>query len=182
LFLQNVSNDRDYGPSAQRPDIDEETMTKESEEFLKKLEKSEIEIEKIERETVHQSDSYEEMRRNLLTASNFGRVCKMRPQTGCESIVKQMLHSAFDCDAMAYGRNNEETARQEVAIELGVTIKKCGLFICKESPFLGATPDGLINDDSIVEIKCPASAKDMAPDEAIKKGRLHSGNSQKVKK
>jgi len=33
---------------------------------------------------------------------------------------------------------------------------------------LAAGPDGLIDNDGIVEIKCPASIKDMTPEEAIK--------------
>ena len=29
------------------------------------------------------------------------------------------------------------------------------LFVCKDHPYLAATPDGVIDDDHIVEVKCP---------------------------
>jgi len=68
---------------------------------------------------------------------------------------------------MQYGRKYEETARQQVAAELNVTIDQCGLFIDRDHPFLGASPDGTIDEDGLVEIKCPSSAKELTPDEAI---------------
>ena len=36
-----------------------------------------------------------------------------------------------------------------------MNIMNCGLFVYPLYPYLAATPDGLINSDSIVEIKCP---------------------------
>jgi hypothetical protein len=35
----------------------------------------------------------------------------------------------------------------------------CGLFVDIEKTFLGASPDGLVDLDSIVEIKCPFAAR-----------------------
>ena len=52
----------------------------------------------------------------------------------------------------------EEQARQQLELQLHSPIKKYGLFIDNEYPFLGAPPDGLIGNDVIVEIKCPFSA------------------------
>lgn len=43
----------------------------------------------------------------------------------------------------------------------------CGLFVDKMLMFLAASPDGLIDDDSIAEIKCPVSIKDYTPEEAF---------------
>ena len=36
-------------------------------------------------------------------------------------------------------------------------IERCGIFIDFESPYLGASPDGLVGDDGIVEVKCLVS-------------------------
>lgn len=171
LFVKNTNDKKDYGPASQRPDIDEALMKSESEDFLKNLRRTNEEINRIERETVQQSDSSEwlELRRNLLTASHFGRVCKMRESTGCESLVKQILYTVFDCEAMEYGRAHEETARKDLEKAIGKNIEKCGLFIDREHPFLGGSPDGLVDDDATVEIKCPSSAKTLTPDDAILK-------------
>lgn len=171
LFATGVSGEKDYGPAAQRPDIDDDVMEKEKNEFLKNLIKSEEECERIQKETIEQSECGEwlEIRRNILTASNFGRVCKMRATTGCEATVKQLLYTAYDCDAMEYGRRKEDQARVDLSKELQEDINKSGLFIDREHPFLGASPDGLVGTEKTVEIKCPSSARDMTPDEAIRK-------------
>jgi len=52
-------------------------------------------------------------------------------------------------------------------LALNVKINDCGLFIDPVDVFLGATPDGLIGADTLVEIKCPYSAENIDPDEAI---------------
>lgn len=57
--LFQTKQDADYGPSAQRPDLDEAVMTQETAEFLENLKKSPGKIRKIERETIGQSESGE---------------------------------------------------------------------------------------------------------------------------
>lgn len=44
---------------------------------------------------------------------------------------------------------------------------KCGLFVDLDKSFLAASPDGLIGDDAIIEIKCPYKISEMSPKEAI---------------
>jgi len=56
--------------------------------------------------------------------------------------------------------------------KLGVNILSCGLFVDKKSTFLAASPDGLIDNNSIVEIKCPASIKDFTPQEAFENKKV----------
>jgi hypothetical protein len=46
-------------------------------------------------------------------------------------------------------------------------IKDCGLFISEHHPFLAASPDGVIGDDGLIEIKCPYTARDFTPENAI---------------
>jgi len=58
-------------------------------------------------------------------------------------------------------------------IKLGVNIQSCGLFVHRKLTFLAASPDGLIDNDGIVEIKCPASIKDMTPEEAFENKKLN---------
>lgn len=42
-------------------------------------------------------------------------------------------------------------------------------FICKSPiPIFGAMPDGVIDEDGLVEIKCPSSCTNFTPEEAIK--------------
>jgi len=43
-----------------------------------------------------------------------------------------------------------------------------GLFIDFDLPFLAASPDCIIGNDAIIEIKYPYSAKDFSPNDAQK--------------
>lgn len=43
-----------------------------------------------------------------------------------------------------------------------------------KQPFLAVSPDGLIELDALVELKCPASAKDFTPEEAITNKKIKS--------
>lgn len=40
-------------------------------------------------------------------------------------------------------------------------MNQCGLFVHRQFPFLGASPDGLINEYGIIEIKCSFFAKNL---------------------
>ncbi|OXU16843.1 hypothetical protein TSAR_013473 [Trichomalopsis sarcophagae] len=68
---------------------------------------------------------------------------------------------------MAYGREAEDVARKEFEKYLSKTIKINGLFIDPIDPRLGASPDELIDEDGIVEIKNPFTEKDLLPKEAM---------------
>jgi hypothetical protein len=54
-----------------------------------------------------------------------------------------------------------------------------GLFVDIEKTFLGASPDGLVNLNSIVEIKCPFAARNTDIETAIeKKDKIFKNGSQ----
>lgn len=170
----SATGDKDYGPSAQKPDMDTITYEIKVNSFLKTLNKTEQERQQVEEATrsQNQSEAWFEERRIRLTASNFGAVCNRKPYTSCAALVQKILYSSVDCESMKYGRANETTALINLSKELGIEIKPCGLFIDSDKPFLAASPDGLIGEDGIVEIKCPAAGCDLTPDEVIsqKKG------------
>ncbi|KAL4709145.1 hypothetical protein ACJJTC_015794 [Scirpophaga incertulas] len=119
-----VQKNKDYGEECIKADIDNSMLEEMKNAFLVNLYKSSEERKRIERQTILQSQSSEwlELRRSLLTASNFGKVIKMRPDTSCAT---------------------------------------------PDILYLGATPDGVTEDGSIVEVKCPISAYRMGLEEAI---------------
>ncbi|KAF5293378.1 hypothetical protein FQA39_LY02863 [Lamprigera yunnana] len=63
-----------------------------------------------------------------------------------------------DTAAMKRGRILENEVRKTVSMELGKKIKKCGLMLSSEYLMIAGSPDGIC-EDSIIEIKCPTSAK-----------------------
>ena len=139
--------------------------------FLKKLVVNEKEQMVIMQCTIDQADSSEwiEQRRKRIGASIFGKICRMLPHTSCEKTVSSMLYktNAINTPAVNWGKQHEEDAISATEEQMDLKIEKCGLFIDLENAFLCATPDGLVGDDTVVEVKCPYGAREMTPDEAI---------------
>lgn len=75
-------------------------------------------------------------------------------------------------EATNYGIQNEENAKSALSELINKTIMPSGLIINKDLPFLAASPDGLIDEDSIVDIKCPMSAKDLTPEEGMSTNKI----------
>lgn len=65
--------------------------------FLKKLKLTNKEIKQLERSTTNQSqsDEWRRQRKMRLTASNFGKVARLRSTTSRENIVKCILYDLF---------------------------------------------------------------------------------------
>jgi predicted phage-related endonuclease len=60
--------------------------------------------------------------------------------------------------AMAYGTECEAEARFEYALAMGVEIEEVGFLLHPLIGEAGASPDGLVGADGLVEIKCPNTA------------------------
>lgn len=115
-----------------------------------------------------------EVRRNMLTASNFGKVIKRRKNVSCTNLVKNLLYKSDlnNVYSIKHGRDSEKIAIKQLADQENVEIKSCGLFIHEDIPFLGATPDGVVDKDTIVEIKCPITAIKLGFDEAVNQKKI----------
>lgn len=168
--------DENYGDCCEKPDLDKEQYDEAKETFLQNLVKTKEERDAIEKATVLQRDSSEwlELRRNMITASNFGKIINKKETTG-PSIVKSLLYKTdlSHVASIRHGIDHEKIALDQLSEELQMNIQPCGLFIDDETPYLGATPDGLIDEDKIVEIKCPLSIYHYSSlEEAIKNKKL----------
>lgn len=80
----------------------------------------------------------------------------------CPSNLKQVAHGSF----------YEKNAIKKLEESEHITVQKCGLFIDNEFSFLGASPDGIVGDRAIVEVKCPFSIFEKDIEDAILKGKL----------
>lgn len=141
------------------------------------------EIEQLTRQQNKSEDWYlaREMR---ITSSNFGRICKSKnkcdnwKENGCEPCnglsneVCPQVHSRrqkmardlmtrldLNTKAIRHGRQYEPVAIKKYEDTNSTEVKKCGLFVSKDRPFLGSSPDGLLGDDDVIEVKCPYTAK-----------------------
>lgn len=140
------------------------------EKFLESLELTPEEIEIMSALTVNQRDDplWHQERKKRLTASNFGRICKLLDTTDKSKVARDLVSSNFTGNVYTkYGSDNEDNALNDFMKIVGITVKSCGLFVHRNYPFLAASPDGLIADDGIVEIKCPYKARNLLPEDAI---------------
>ncbi|KAL4083865.1 hypothetical protein QTP88_029181 [Uroleucon formosanum] len=177
-----------FGPDSDYGAVDKElgcqplSMTKENFEdkkieFLDKLKLNKTDISKLERRTIDQSNNEEWKKERLsrLTASNFGKICKMRKTTIRKNTIISILYQSYyfhGTTATSYGIQFESIAKTEFETMYNLKVLPAGLFVDFNLPFLAASPDGLIGNDAIIEIKCPYSAKDLSPVDAQKQNKL----------
>lgn len=67
---------------------------------------------------------------------------------------------------VTYGIVNEPVAIQKYEEERKLSVEPCGLFMQPQWPYLGASPDGLVGDDGLVEVKCIPKVGTLHPREA----------------
>lgn len=84
-------------------------------------------------------------------------------ETRKNSIIAERLSgSAIDSgvtEAMQWGIDHEDTARERYQIETSELVDLVGFIKHPNVRWLGASPDGLVGDDGLVEIKCPGKPK-----------------------
>lgn len=64
---------------------------------------------------------------------------------------------SFQNAAMAWGTETEPQARAAYEFEMDATVTEVGFVNHPIIPMAGASPDGLVGDDGLLEIKCPES-------------------------
>lgn len=135
--------DENYGLAQPLEDLlPNDEVKKKKNNFLKSIALTTSAREQIELETRNQCNSQKWFieRRNRLTASNFGKVCKMRPTTSCKRTVYDILYGHFTTQAMEYGKITEDVAKKKFEILTNLQVMNCGLFIDADKPYLAASP------------------------------------------
>lgn len=163
--------DRDYGRHALIPDLSPEEMavkTLEHYATLAEMVENRDYYERITRgQNLAKDGKWKLMRQDFVTASVIGNICKMRPGKYCANNVKQIRRpTVLQGPAIDHGMAMEFIAVQKLR-DLGYEVEPCGLFLSTEYPGIGASPDGLIGHDAVVEIKCPFIGKDVPAVEAM---------------
>nr|XP_042913257.1 uncharacterized protein LOC122273253 [Parasteatoda tepidariorum] len=182
-LFHKTTGDAAYGVYAERPDLNDEDYSYKKDKFLAEINIDELGILEIEKDTRGQQNSARWMleRKKRLTASNFGVVCNKLPTTKCDTIIKKLLYFDLSTEAMRYGKRHEVDAINALQ-NLNHNVSPCGLFIDKDLPFLAASPDGLVGNDGIIEVKCPAKCYDITPDEGILSRKVTFWKVDKTKK
>lgn len=105
-------------------------------------------------------------RRGRLTASNFGSVLKAKRIT--PSLIKRLLgeYDLSRVKAVQWGVNNEEEAVKAFTLKTGLAVKGTGIWF-HSSGILGASPDGIIDEGTVLEVKCPYTERNLTVAEAV---------------
>lgn len=145
--------------------------------FVSGISLSDVQRRLIEKKTRLQANCvrWHEERYCRLTSSNFGRIVKRK--SGFENLALELLRpqKLLNVPALKWGREHESDAYECYNKKLShrhpeLTLKKSGLII-GETPYLGASPDGILTNESgnivgLLEIKCPFSAAKLTVSEA----------------
>ncbi|XP_048254636.1 uncharacterized protein LOC124112985 [Haliotis rufescens] len=108
----------------------------------------------IEAATQDQSRSpvWHTERKWRLTASRFGEVTKMTNRRNKEKLCKSIVSTKIlSCKPVIHGKQYEKGALSKFESMYNIKTKKAGLFFSCSEPYLGATPDAIIDADILVE-------------------------------
>ena len=89
----------------------------------------------------------------------------------CERLTGKR-EEGFTSAAMQRGTDLEAIARSAYEVDQGVMVQEVGFIPCPGIPMAGASPDGLVGDDGLVEIKCPNTATHV---EFLRTGEIDRG-------
>ena len=115
------------------------------------------------------SDEWFAQRLGRLTASRMADVISRTKDGYSTSREKYMVElaleritgtrqEAYSNAAMEWGTNSEPLARAAYEADTGFLVVETGMVAHPRIAMAGASPDGLVNHDGLLEIKCPQSA------------------------
>lgn len=108
-------------------------------------------------------------RKGRLTGSMVGAALGLAPYQSEDDCFRALVRSMHGMPdefegniATEYGNNNEDNARRAYEMETGNTVEPAPFV--SHAEWFGASPDGFIGDDGLLEIKCPfGKRKDEKP-------------------
>lgn len=115
--------------------------------------------------TVQQrSEDWHKCRTGKITASRVHKLMKVNVAYHtyffsllCERLTGETTPTPVT-EAMQWGIDHEPEAIQQYVNKTGNIVNTCGFFDHPTIPMCGASPDGLVGDDGLVEIKCPKTS------------------------
>jgi putative phage-type endonuclease len=115
------------------------------------------------------SPEWHAQRAGRLTASMVGAALDLAPYRSQDDCLRDLVRSMHGMEsefqgniATEYGTNMEPQAKSAYEMETGHTVKNAG-FVSFED-WTGASPDGYLGEDGLIEIKCPFGIrKDLDP-------------------
>lgn len=70
-------------------------------------------------------------------------------------LASDYQRDGYTNDAMQWGNDHEAQAIANLELEVGADVREPGFILHPSYSWAGATPDGFIDDDTTIQIKCP---------------------------
>ncbi len=104
-------------------------------------------------------------RRGKITASTAAAILGLDKNKGPLAAYREITgpHKDKDNRHTAWGREFEPAARSSYEVETGALVLETGFWLHPTLPWLGASPDGLVASDGLLEIKCPQNIPTEVP-------------------
>ena len=99
---------------------------------------------------------------NVLAKPETAAYRDYQAQIVAELLTGKPQGSDFTNAAMEFGTENEPFARSAYEVSRGIMVDEVGLVLHPTIDRAGASPDGLVGSDGLVEIKCPKVATHLA--------------------
>ena len=110
------------------------------------------------------SPEWHAVREGKITASIAAACLGFDEYTSRQKAYRTILgEKATENKHMRWGTEFEATARLEYEVATGNMIEETGFWLHHEFDWLGASPDGMIGDDGLLEIKCPSHVPTSVP-------------------
>ena len=105
-------------------------------------------------------------RAKRLTASQFGAALGLHPYCSPQKLwrIKLGLETVDTNHHMQRGMDNELQALYDYQVETGHWVDKAGLLVHPAHDWLACTPDGLVGDRGLVEVKAPIKIRAEVPE------------------
>ncbi len=108
------------------------------------------------------------VRKGRITGSVVGAILGLSPFMKSADVMRKMVRDYHDAEseftgnaATEYGTFHEKIAKMDFEMEHDKEVQEVGFYTFQD--WLGASPDGLIGDDGLIEIKCPYGQRDKNP-------------------
>lgn len=122
----------------------------------------EEQIKQLSASTKSQASSvtWRDSRRLRITASNAKKV-PSRATTDPENFLREKMYPSFRGNhATEHGKLSEPKALQSLK-DMGFVVTAEGSVVSSKEPWLSGSPDGITEDEKLVEVKCPLVKKDV---------------------
>lgn len=115
---------------------------------------------------LQQTQQWFDDRIGRVTGSRAGAILGLSRYASADDVLREMVREFFGYEreftgnvATEWGNKNESVAIAEYESETAELVISSGFVVHPEFNWLGASPDGLVRDDGLVEVKCPYGRK-----------------------